>query len=114
MSELQVEFDSVKAVSPEREGRPSCSWAGLAGCSGKRGQQGAGDPRLVPTTVESCQFQPRKGANHAEGGLRQGCRTEELESELHATFAWSLATGERGISNGHSGFSVVCSDQPIF
>lgn len=109
-----MELDSAKAVSPEGEGRPSCSWAGLAGCSKGRGQQGTGDPRLVLAITESCQFQPRKGSNRAEGGPRWDCCTEELESELRGTFGWSLVIGERGISNGHSGFSVVCSDQHIF
>lgn len=56
-----MELDSAKAVSPEGEGRPSCSWAGLASCFEGRGQQGTGDPRLVLATAESCQFQPAKG-----------------------------------------------------
>lgn len=60
LSELQVELDFAKAMSPEGEGRPSCSWVGLASCSKGRGQWGTGDPRMVLAIAESCQFQPRK------------------------------------------------------
>lgn len=107
-----MELDSAKAVSPEGEGRPSCSWAGRLL---RRGQQGAGNPSLLLATAESRQFQPRKGSNCAEGGSHWGCAAlRSWERELRGTFIWSSVTGEREISRGHSGFSVVGNDQHVF
>lgn len=110
-----MELDSAKAVSPEGgKAVLFLGWPGLAGCFSGRGQQGTGDPGLVLALAESCQFQPCKGSHCAEGGLRWGCCTEVEEIGLRGTFGWSLLTGERGISNGYSGFSVVGNSQRIF
>lgn len=88
-----MELDSAKAVSPEGEGRPSCSWAGRLL---RRGQQGAGNPSLLLATAESRQFQPRKGSNCAKEGSHWGCAAlRSWERELHGTFIWSSVTGER-------------------
>ena len=56
-------------------------------------------------TPDCCWLQPSPASsdpaesNRVEGGLRWGCCTEELESELCGTFGWSLLAGDRGISN---------------
>lgn len=81
-----------------RRKRPAGHW---------RPQTGAGYSGVLPIPT-------RKGSNRAEGGLRWGCCTEKVEKGLRGTFGWSLLTGERGNSIGHSGFSVVCNDQHFF
>lgn len=107
-----MELDSAKAVSPEG-GKGSCSWPG---CFEGRGQQdavtsgwrGAGCGRVLPTPTP----QKVKVCRGRKGWLRRGCCTEELG--LPGSFGRSSVTSKRGDSNGHSGFSAVCSPQHLF
>lgn len=75
----------------------------------RKGQWGAGDPRLVPVTKESA-----RGSNVLRKG-RGGAaalRTQRVSSELRRVD--TLVTRERGISSRHSGFSTVRRDLDIF
>lgn len=79
LSELPVELDSAKAVSPKGEGRPSCSWLGQWLIQ-RKGP--AGTPDGASYKAESHQLQSRKGMNCAKRGNQWGCCAEEVQSSL--------------------------------
>jgi hypothetical protein len=113
LSELQVELDSVKAVSPKREERPSCSWAGLAVASKEGASRGLSDLTgasykatshqiPIPQKVKLCQGRAVVGLPW----LRSWRALWHIQMELDDRGAWNF---KRIVW-----FCFACDDQWIF